>query len=595
MPATSFPKGVDTDNDNDDNESSSDDSDECLRLFLGGIGPGDLDAETWDELEDEAVGPAPHHPDQQTSTSCTTHHEDDDDTVHNNNNNRVHTEGRSSQPTTTDRPLSLSSLLSSSHDHPDDHDGGVVTTAPATGGDETTGGGEEHNNNNDHDDWNTIFSHAYRSGRDGRMERPPVQVTRIPGRGHGLIIVARRPPQRSIIPGDIIFTERAVVAAQTNHDDVAACQSCFRSLVPPPTVFPNADQLWGCIIPPGPEVTVCCCPTCAAPFCSNACRYSQWPAQQASPHDNNTCCRFRRVISSSSGNNNETTTTTTTEAAIRLSIQLFVQLLHQYRKTDEQSGGGVIIDYSRGLCGHAEDCTQLLDFGDDVTHHYYQRLVHEWRLTEKEQDSLSITTFRQLTAIAARNGVGIRTQSPFSPYYAAILRRFGRNSMVHQQLQQAVIQVLLSSTTTTLSSPNQQVEEEEPSNNQEQPADTDDDHAADQSQPKTRLTVPTLKLRRGMDRELNDRYAPELVGLFPLLARINHSCDPNAQIVSQTFVDCHVDLVALRTIAIGEEVTISYLPPHIQRVAVRKKLLQSRYLFDCRCTRCVTDEQLTAS
>jgi [histone H3]-lysine4/36 N-trimethyltransferase SMYD len=95
-----------------------------------------------------------------------------------------------------------------------------------------------------------------------------------------------------------------------------------------------------------------------------------------------------------------------------------------------------------------------------------------------------------------------------------------------------------------------------------------------------------------MDRELNDLYAPELVGLFPLLARINHSCDPNAQIISQTFVDYHVDVIALRSIGVGEEVTISYLPPHIhQRVSRRKQLLQSRYLFDCQCSRCVKEEE----
>jgi len=73
---------------------------------------------------------------------------------------------------------------------------------------------------------------------------------------------------------------------------------------------------------------------------------------------------------------------------------------------------------------------------------------------------------------------------------------------------------------------------------------------------------------------------------------MNHSCEPSAEVQSQVFVDNHIDVIALRDIAPGEEITISYinLGKNAGRIATdrvkRMRQLQSRYLFLCDCSLC---------
>ena len=82
-------------------------------------------------------------------------------------------------------------------------------------------------------------------------------------------------------------------------------------------------------------------------------------------------------------------------------------------------------------------------------------------------------------------------------------------------------------------------------------------------------------------------------GIFTLTARINHSCDPNAEIRNQEYVDCNIDIVAKEEIHEGEEICISYvnLGPNPSYSVVarnrRRRELSSRYLFNCQCSRCV--------
>jgi len=93
-----------------------------------------------------------------------------------------------------------------------------------------------------------------------------------------------------------------------------------------------------------------------------------------------------------------------------------------------------------------------------------------------------------------------------------------------------------------------------------------------------------------MDRQL----APTLVGIFPLTARINHSCDPTAQLQSRAFSDCHVDVVALQDLAAGQEITISYLDrKQFRSRHQRRRELQSKYLFTCDCRLCRFERHTT--
>ena len=97
-------------------------------------------------------------------------------------------------------------------------------------------------------------------------------------------------------------------------------------------------------------------------------------------------------------------------------------------------------------------------------------------------------------------------------------------------------------------------------------------------------------LQRGMDRDIETKVAPEICAVFPLTARCNHSCEPNAQVRSQEFVDCHIDVVALRDLAVGEELLISYIPVGAgvgkRSTKQRRRELQAKYLFCCDCPIC---------
>jgi hypothetical protein len=77
-------------------------------------------------------------------------------------------------------------------------------------------------------------------------------------------------------------------------------------------------------------------------------------------------------------------------------------------------------------------------------------------------------------------------------------------------------------------------------------------------------------------------YTDVGVGLYERLALLNHSCDPSAVIL---FDKQFAVLRAIRPIAAGEELTISYCDRATDRF-VRQKLLLERYRFTCACTRC---------
>ena len=87
--------------------------------------------------------------------------------------------------------------------------------------------------------------------------------------------------------------------------------------------------------------------------------------------------------------------------------------------------------------------------------------------------------------------------------------------------------------------------------------------------------------------------AVKMGGIFTLTARMNHSCDPNAEVRGQEYVDCNIDILAKRNICSGEESCISYVnlgsqPTSSSIIAGnrRRRELRARYLFDCQCSRC---------
>lgn len=76
-------------------------------------------------------------------------------------------------------------------------------------------------------------------------------------------------------------------------------------------------------------------------------------------------------------------------------------------------------------------------------------------------------------------------------------------------------------------------------------------------------------------------------GLYLTQSKINHSCDPNAE-VQFVYSNHTLQVVALQDIKEGEEICISYLDQcELSRSRhSRQKYLQENYLFTCSCSKC---------
>jgi hypothetical protein len=65
---------------------------------------------------------------------------------------------------------------------------------------------------------------------------------------------------------------------------------------------------------------------------------------------------------------------------------------------------------------------------------------------------------------------------------------------------------------------------------------------------------------------------------------LNHDCRPNAHYYFDWQAMTH-HVHAIRTISVGEEITVSYIDP-VQPVTQRKEYLKSSWGFDCDCSSC---------
>lgn len=76
------------------------------------------------------------------------------------------------------------------------------------------------------------------------------------------------------------------------------------------------------------------------------------------------------------------------------------------------------------------------------------------------------------------------------------------------------------------------------------------------------------------------------VGLYPIVSKMNHSCQPNTAIF---FEGIRAKTVSLRPLRQHEELTITYIEL-AQSTNSRRKLLKERYGFLCDCIRCKDTE-----
>jgi len=82
-----------------------------------------------------------------------------------------------------------------------------------------------------------------------------------------------------------------------------------------------------------------------------------------------------------------------------------------------------------------------------------------------------------------------------------------------------------------------------------------------------------------------------VLGIYPTVARINHSCKPNAHHFFNE-EDKSEEVWVMEPIKAGEEITVSYIRTFCSR-NFRQELLQDRFGFQCSCSVCMlTGEKL---
>jgi hypothetical protein len=408
-----------------------------------------------------------------------------------------------------------------------------------------------------------IFARSYQSGADGRLSRPPVKIVSTHSSGNGLVA------SRAIRRGEIIFTERAAEAIQLSswmpseaRPLLRACQNCLCSLepylpsLPLPHLWPVPkyegafENVPGSTFARDKHGRIRC--ACNAIFCSVSCGDAFVSRVGA-------CCTYVKAIraieaasaypsiSCGEATDHDFSTASEPQPAVILATRIFCSMVSHFRKTGELRLGSF-----RGICGSSNDVKPLelgiIQPGDPPIHTLepiYDAMRVALSLKPNEQESCSFDFYCQLAAMAARNGFELKTQSPFSVYYSGLLRTAGRGSDRHETLVRDVAVAIGSE---------------------------------------------DGELRRGMDKEIEEKVSVRIAAIFSLTARINHSCEPCAEVRSQEFVDAHINLAATRNIEIGEEISISYI--NVGRKEGRKdrhrrcRELRAKYLFDCQCPKC---------
>jgi hypothetical protein len=430
----------------------------------------------------------------------------------------------------------------------------------------------------------SCFERAFSLSSDGVVLKPPVSIVDMSAVNRGYALIASRDIRR----GEVIYTEKAAEASQMPRQclvcsegdkqkmgysyQVKGCQNCFQSLEPASSILCcdtaklPMEEYWPVLLDenePGPFLRRVRCQNCSALFCSKQCHESHQKkmgsccrcidAMQAVVHAY--CCHSNSSIDNDEdGADNEATISV--EPSLMLASRMFCAEIQRYRGSP---GDGIEKSPFIGICGESSDINPLeigaLRRKEDQHEPWYSleviydALCNAFELTETERKAFPLTFYEKYVAMAARNGFNVTTRSPFREYYSAMTRATGgRNSERHKT---TVRQLALA------------------------------------------LGAEDGELRRDMDREIDEKCAIQIAALFSLTARINHSCDPCAELRGGEFIDCHVDLMAKRDISKGEEISISYI--NLGRTAgraatdrnKRRRELKARYLFDCDCIKCM--------
>lgn len=109
----------------------------------------------------------------------------------------------------------------------------------------------------------------------------------------------------------------------------------------------------------------------------------------------------------------------------------------------------------------------------------------------------------------------------------------------------------------------------------------------------TRLPTPDQRrmvklLGLSDDRHPDNLYIARAQGIYSVHANSNHSCDPNTTVINAKSTKEHVMMEALRPIAAGDEICISYVDAS-RHVDSRRRELLEHYQFRCQCPKCVAE------
>ncbi|GFH61198.1 hypothetical protein CTEN210_17674 [Chaetoceros tenuissimus] len=423
-----------------------------------------------------------------------------------------------------------------------------------------------------------MFSRAFHLTKDGQLKSPPVRIVDLSTEGKGNILVS----SRHICKGEVIFSERSLEAAQvpshaydpqisanmSNLNGIRACQHCFKSMEPASRFKCEEENmelpmkhLW-----PIEEWEVEAtsikhesydhilidthtgrmkCIECQALFCNKYCMQAHFQTMGS-------CCNCTKsmeaFINAMYQDREGEREDISIEPVLLLATRMFCAMVNSERNSKGSSG-----QLYQGFCGEASDC-QPLRLGREKDGKFslvsgYEEITKILQMNEAECRIHHLQEFEKVVAISQRNAISVTTASLFKTYYSAILRNCGRGTERQKEAMSQVAKL---------------------------------------------LGNPEGNLTRDMDRKVEEKVAVKIGGLFSLTAMMNHCCDPCAEIRSQEYVDCNIDVVAKRDIEAGEEITISYInlgsSPSNSIVARnrRRRDLESKYLFCCMCSKCET-------
>lgn len=353
--------------------------------------------------------------------------------------------------------------------------------------------------------------------------------------------------------GDVLFTETPLLSSQFSWNEAyqyLACENCMRPLE---TAEANAQRLANdrsltlpyadcCITVPWLDKHTKCA-ECGAKYCSEECRtnalakYHAYICKINLPTNNQPISELVEVWKKMHYPP-ETTT-----------LMLIVKIFAIYKQTDNKEQFLALLNDFQQTAGDEE--TQLFHklLGDKFTaqlEELYNGIVQVFSGDPELQLWLTPDSFKKLFILIGTNGQGVGTTA-----VGEWAKRVGNLEKLSEEDKKKLEQAI-------------------------------DD------------------LYMKMDDFSGQFLNVEGSALYSQQSKINHSCEPNCEILFPQ--SNHIlQVTALRDIPAGEEVTISYLDECVLARSrhSRQKVLKENYIFICECERCVreatTQKDVTSS